>query len=250
IKNTTLNSYNNNYFLHRLLAGKTPNNLKGAIYALGVLNHKGDITKLGRRMAEFPLDPMMYKCSEEIASIAAMLNVNSAIFYRPNDKLILVDTAHRNFFSQNGDHLALLKIYNQWVNTDSSTNWCYENFIQHRLMRRARDVRDQLVGLKQRVEMEVVSNPTETVNIRKVCNYNFNCYYYSAAKNQCLHRNDVENGTSNNCNIFHGIRLSVDTTIPRTLGKTTLHFKMCCITHVLGVGMCSDMLVKFIGHGK
>jgi len=40
-------------------------------------------------------------------------------------------------------------------------------------MRRARDVRDQLVGLMQRVEIEKVSNPTETVNIRKVCNYYF-----------------------------------------------------------------------------
>jgi len=110
-----------------------------------------------------------YKCSEEIASIAAMLNVNSAIFYRPKDKLILADTARRNFFQQGGDHLALLNIYNQWANTDFSTNWCYENYIQHRSMRRARDVRDQLVGLMQRVEMEIVSNPTETVNIRKVC---------------------------------------------------------------------------------
>jgi len=109
-----------------------------------------------------------YKCSEEIASIAAMLNVNSAIFYRPKDKLILADTARKNFFSQGGDHLALLNIYNQWANTDFSTNWCYENYIQHRSMRRARDVRDQLVGLMQRVEMDIVSNPSETVNIRKV----------------------------------------------------------------------------------
>lgn len=27
------------------------------LYALGALNDKGDLTKLGRRMAEFPLDP-------------------------------------------------------------------------------------------------------------------------------------------------------------------------------------------------
>lgn len=158
------------------------------LYALGALNHKGELTKLGRRMAEFPLDPMMakmllasekYKCSEEIASIAAMLNVNSAIFYRPKDKLILADTARKNFFSQGGDHLALLNIYNQWANTDFSTNWCYENYIQHRSMRRARDVRDQLVGLMQRVEMEIVSNPSETVNIRKAITAG---YFYHIAR--------------------------------------------------------------------
>lgn len=35
-------------------------------------------------------------------------------------------------------------------------------------MKRARDVREQLVGLMQRVEMELVSGITETINIRKV----------------------------------------------------------------------------------
>ena len=59
----------------------------------------GELTKMGRRMAEFPVDPMMakmllasekYKCSEEIVSIAAMLSVNGAIFYRPKDKISIV----------------------------------------------------------------------------------------------------------------------------------------------------------------
>lgn len=31
------------------------------LYALGALNDEGDLTKLGRRMAEFPLDPMQSK---------------------------------------------------------------------------------------------------------------------------------------------------------------------------------------------
>lgn len=31
------------------------------LYALGALNHRGELTKLGRRMAEFPVDPMMSK---------------------------------------------------------------------------------------------------------------------------------------------------------------------------------------------
>ena len=31
------------------------------LYALGALNHKGELTKMGRRMAEFPVDPMLAK---------------------------------------------------------------------------------------------------------------------------------------------------------------------------------------------
>ena len=32
------------------------------LYALGALNDEGDLTKLGRRMAEFPVDPLLSKC--------------------------------------------------------------------------------------------------------------------------------------------------------------------------------------------
>nr|CAD7585762.1 unnamed protein product [Timema genevievae] len=158
------------------------------LYALGALNHKGELTKLGRRMAEFPVDPMMakillasekYKCSEEILTIASMLSVNGAIFYRPKDKLIHADTARKNFFVPGGDHLMLLNIYNQWSDTDFSTQWCYENFIQYRSLKRARDVREQLAGLMQRVEIELVSNPTETVNIRKAITAG---YFYHVAR--------------------------------------------------------------------
>lgn len=31
------------------------------LYALGAINDEGDLTKLGRRMAEFPLDPLLSK---------------------------------------------------------------------------------------------------------------------------------------------------------------------------------------------
>ena len=31
------------------------------LYALAALNDDGDLTKLGRRMAEFPVDPMLSK---------------------------------------------------------------------------------------------------------------------------------------------------------------------------------------------
>ncbi|KAH1013951.1 hypothetical protein HUJ04_002867 [Dendroctonus ponderosae] len=158
------------------------------LYALGALNHHGELTRLGRRMAEFPVDPMMakmllaaekYKCAEEIVSITAMLSVNGAIFYRPKDKIIHADTARKNFYHPGGDHLTLLNVYNQWRDTDYSLQWCYENFIQYRSMKRARDVREQLVGLMQRVEIEMVSSISETTDIRKAITAG---YFYHIAR--------------------------------------------------------------------
>ncbi|KAK2184226.1 hypothetical protein NP493_276g03006 [Ridgeia piscesae] len=157
------------------------------LYALGALNHLGELTKMGRRMAEFPVDPMMskmilasekYKCSEEILSVTAMLSVNSSVFYRPKDKIVHADTARQNFFVPGGDHLTLLNIYNQWQETNYSTQWCFENFIQHRSMKRARDIRDQLEGLMERVEIELVSNPVDNIGIRKAVTAGF--FYHTA----------------------------------------------------------------------
>ncbi|KAJ9567348.1 hypothetical protein OSB04_003314, partial [Centaurea solstitialis] len=148
------------------------------LFALSALNKHGELTKVGRKMAEFPLDPMLskmivasdkYKCSDEVISIAAMLSIGSSIFYRPKDKQVHADNARLNFHMGNvGDHIALLKVYSSWKETNFSTQWCYENYIQVRSMKRARDIRDQLEGLLERVEIELVSNPGDLEAIKKI----------------------------------------------------------------------------------
>ncbi|OVA19228.1 Helicase-associated domain [Macleaya cordata] len=147
------------------------------LYALGALNSVGELTLVGKNMAEFPLDPKLskmivasdtYKCSEEINTIAAMLDVGNSIFYCPKDKQVQADKAKMNFHSGDvGDHIALLKVYNSWKETNFSTQWCYENFIQVRSMKRARDIRDQLEGLLERVGIELTSNANDLVAVKK-----------------------------------------------------------------------------------
>ncbi|KAI5860111.1 P-loop containing nucleoside triphosphate hydrolase protein [Durotheca rogersii] len=109
------------------------------LFALQALNHKGELTKVGRQMAEFPTDPMLakavlaadkYKCVEEA----------SALFFRPKDKKIHADSARNRFtVKEGGDHLTLLNIWNQWVESDFSPIWARENFLQQRSLTRARD---------------------------------------------------------------------------------------------------------------
>nr|CAD1819445.1 unnamed protein product [Ananas comosus var. bracteatus] len=158
------------------------------LFALNALNSRGELTKTGRRMAEFPLDPMLskmivasdkYKCSDEIISIAAMLSVGNSIFYRPKDKQVHADNARLNFHTGNvGDHIALLNVYNSWKETNYSTQWCYENYIQVRSMKRARDIRDQLEGLLERVEIELTSNGNDLDTIKKAITSGF--FHHSA----------------------------------------------------------------------
>ncbi|KAI1332801.1 P-loop containing nucleoside triphosphate hydrolase protein [Xylariaceae sp. FL0255] len=133
------------------------------LFALQALNHKGDLTKVGRQMAEFPTDPMLakavlaadkFKCVDEVLSIVSMLSEASALFFRPKDKKIHADSARNRFtVKDGGDHVTLLNIWNQWVDSDFSPVWSRENFLQQRSLTRARDVRDQLAKLCERVEV-------------------------------------------------------------------------------------------------
>lgn len=134
------------------------------LYALGALNDQGKLTRLGRRMAELPLDPMMakallasetYECVEEVTTICGMLSANNTIFYRPKEKKVMADAAHAAFTrGGGGDHMMLLRCYAQWRDSGFSSQWCFENFVQVRSMKRARDVIDQLESLLERVELE------------------------------------------------------------------------------------------------
>lgn len=137
------------------------------LFALQALNHQGELTKIGRQMAEFPTDPMLAKavlaadklgCVEEILSIVSMLSEASALFFRPKDKKIHADSARARFtIKEGGDHLTYLNIWNQWVDSDFSIIWAKENFLQQRSLTRARDVRDQLAKLCERVEVTLSS---------------------------------------------------------------------------------------------
>ena len=142
-------------------------------------------------MAEFPCDPMLskmivasekYKCADEIITICAMLDVNNSMFYRPKDRALHADNARLNFArGMPGDHLALLNVYNQWKETNYSAPWCFENFVQVRSLKKARDIREQLEGLCERVEIELLSSAGDADVICKAITAGF---FYHTAKFQ------------------------------------------------------------------
>ena len=160
------------------------------LYALGALNDRGELTKLGRRMAEFPLEPMLsksviasekYECVSEVLSTVSMLSIGASVFYRPKEKAVHADTARMNFArGGGGDHISLLRCYTEWAETDFSTQWCFENFVQVRSMRKARDIREQLEGLCERVEIDKsVSSPDDIDATLKAITAGF---FYNTAK--------------------------------------------------------------------
>ncbi|KAG1837592.1 pre-mRNA splicing factor [Suillus tomentosus] len=162
------------------------------LYALGALNDRGELTKLGRRMAEFPVDPMLskaiissekYSCTDEVLTIIAMLSESSSLFYRPKDKKMHADQARQNFVRTGGDHFTLLNVWEQWADTNYSQQFCYEQFLQFKSLSRARDIRDQLAGLCERVEVVIQSNPNAN-DVSPVQKAITSGYFYNTAQLQ------------------------------------------------------------------
>ena len=145
------------------------------LYALSALDDEGLLTRLGRKMADFPMEPALAKvliasvdlgCSDEMLSIVAMLSVLT-VFYRPKEKQQQADQKKSKFHDPHGDHLTLLNVYNGWKASKFSNPWCYENFIQARSMRRAQDVRQQLVTIMERYKHTIVSSGRNTIKVRQ-----------------------------------------------------------------------------------
>ncbi|WFD38003.1 RNA helicase [Malassezia japonica] len=158
-----------------------------SLYALSALDDEGLLTRLGRKMADFPMDPMMAKmlitsvdmgCSEELLSIVAMLSIQN-VFYRPKDKQAQADQKRAKFFQPEGDHLTLLTVYNGWAANHFSMPWCIDNFVQGRALRRAQDVRKQLVGIMDRYHHDILTCGKDYNSVRRaICSG----YFRNAAK--------------------------------------------------------------------
>ncbi|EEF29704.1 probable pre-mRNA-splicing factor ATP-dependent RNA helicase DEAH5 [Ricinus communis] len=145
------------------------------LYGLGALDYEGLLTKTGRLMAEFPLEPPLSKmllasidlgCSDEILTIIAMIQTGN-IFYRPKKKQAQADQRRANFLHSEGDHLTLLAVYADWKEKGFSAPWCSENFLQYRSLKRAQDVRKQLLTIMDKYKLDVVSAGKDSTKIRK-----------------------------------------------------------------------------------
>lgn len=145
------------------------------LHALSALDDEGLLTRLGRRMAEFPLEPQLSKtlimsvhlgCADEVLSIVSMLSVQN-IYYRPKERAEQADQRKARFHQNEGDHLTLLCVYNAWKNHNFSSTWCIENFVQQRSMKRAQDIRKQMLGIMDRHKLDVVSCGKNAAKVQK-----------------------------------------------------------------------------------
>jgi pre-mRNA-splicing factor ATP-dependent RNA helicase DHX38/PRP16 len=161
------------------------------LWILGSLDNIGSLTPLGEKMVSFPLDPSLSKmlimsdelgCSAEMVTIVSMLSVPS-VFHRPKERAEEADTARERFYVAESDHLTLLHLFLQWVSNGRRESWCSKNFVQSKAMRRAEEVRKQLVDIMKSQKLELKTCGQEWDIIRKcICS----AYFHHAAKLKSL----------------------------------------------------------------
>ncbi|OAY74783.1 putative pre-mRNA-splicing factor ATP-dependent RNA helicase, partial [Ananas comosus] len=132
---------------------------------LGALDGEGTLTDLGELISHFPLDPQMsrmivtspmFRCSNEILSIAAMLSVPYC-FLRPLENQQTADEAKRNFNHINGDHLTLLNVYHAYKHLNGDATWCEKNYINKAALVSADSVRRELAKIMSKLKLELCS---------------------------------------------------------------------------------------------
>ncbi|KAI1233316.1 hypothetical protein IHE44_0004486 [Lamprotornis superbus] len=93
-----------------------------------------------------------FGCSQEILTIAAMMQIQNIFVIPPNQKNQAA-RQHRKFAVEEGDHLTMLNVYEAFVKHSKSSQWCQEHFLNYKGLVRASVVREQLKKLLVRFKV-------------------------------------------------------------------------------------------------
>lgn len=147
------------------------------LYALGALGDRGELTTLGRHMAQLPIGPSWSKallastgtttttatgktatipsCLDEMIGIVSMLSVESIFYFPKRHERETALVSRERFKSNEGDFLTLLQIYQSFPSRERlarQKDWCRTYYINWKSMTKvvqvAKQLKDHLVQMK------------------------------------------------------------------------------------------------------
>lgn len=208
-----------------------------SLWLLGALDGQSNLTELGRKMSIFPLDPALSSllftgelngCLTEAITIVAMLSVPN-VFMRPHGREEESDSAREKFFVPESDHLTLLHVYQRWRAAGCRVEWCSKHYISSKSMRKAREVREQLLEIVKSENMKE-SSCDDWDSIRRAIAFAF---FYQAARRKGIGEYiNIRSGVV--CGLhptsaMYGTGLSPDYVVYHELIMTKKEF-MSCVT--------------------
>ncbi|AQL01665.1 putative pre-mRNA-splicing factor ATP-dependent RNA helicase DEAH4 [Zea mays] len=131
------------------------------LYLIDAIDENGQITDVGRVMAELPLEPSLSRtlieanelgCLSQALTVASILSAE--ITLRSVSKDVVDGKRKRQELPDGsgwGDHIQLLQIFESWDQTGYDTKWCSHHDLQVRGMKLSKDVRNQLCQIIQKI---------------------------------------------------------------------------------------------------
>ncbi|EAU86151.2 ATP-dependent RNA helicase Prh1 [Coprinopsis cinerea okayama7 len=161
------------------------------LWLLGAIDNKAKLTPAGREMAAFPLEPQYacavvasknYGCTSEILDIVSVISASSKLFIDASEHRDTATEVRRKFRHPTGDHMTILNIVRAYREVTASTvngtvvygpggsnegsakgnnkdkaakrEWCRKHFLNERALLEAKDIRDQLRMVCERVNID------------------------------------------------------------------------------------------------
>ncbi|CAK1549813.1 unnamed protein product [Leptosia nina] len=163
-----------------LIDAPSPDSVQASLILLkelGAIENENNpkLKALGKKMTAFPIDPKYsrviisapeYGCLDEALSLVAVMSSEN-IFHTPLHKREEALKVKQKFVSPLGDHVTLLNVFKAFCKAPLKKQWCKENYLNHRNLSYASDIRAQLFAICQRLNMEVTSCGTDLDQLLK-----------------------------------------------------------------------------------
>jgi ATP-dependent helicase HrpA len=148
---------------------------------LGALDTRGRLTKLGRRLADLPVDPRMGRmvleadklgCATEVIVIAAALSIQDPR-ERPADKQAQADQSHARFADETSDFIALLNLWRylrerqRELSSNQFRKRCLAEFLHHLRIREWQDLVEQLRQSAKGIGITLNRTPAEPEDVHR-----------------------------------------------------------------------------------
>ncbi|XP_047041649.1 ATP-dependent RNA helicase DHX33 [Helicoverpa zea] len=134
---------------------------------LGAIDNENNpkLTVIGKKMSTFPIEPKYskvllsapeYNCLDEALSLISVLSSEN-VFHTPMHKREEAFKVKQKFLSPLGDHITLLNVFKAFCKAPLKKQWCKENYLNHKNLTYACEVRQQLLAICQKLNMAVSS---------------------------------------------------------------------------------------------
>ncbi|KAJ3373930.1 hypothetical protein GGF31_008815 [Allomyces arbusculus] len=144
------------------------------LHTMGAMSDTGELTVLGQRMAELPVDPPLAAvimhasdmgCLKEILPIVAMLSIESIfVSVRGEDDALFKQI---EFAVEEGDHISYLNVFLAFQAAKESSSWCHKHRLNYQSLTTAARIHRQLTKFLAKYDLPLTSCDGDSEIIRK-----------------------------------------------------------------------------------